>query len=104
MQIIGAFLSYVGNHMLFDLYMRYNKKIFYAHHRAKAIKIQSDGSFVTTVERYTHEIVKDTDKTVKIMPKVEIVQFRSQNVVLGGGGKQKIKKSTLKKYEISKST
>jgi hypothetical protein len=32
LQIIGSFLSFVGNSILYDIYSTYNQRIFYPHH------------------------------------------------------------------------
>lgn len=42
--------------MLNDIYKKYGKKLFYPHHKAKSIVMNSDGSFVTTVEKFTYEV------------------------------------------------
>lgn len=37
---------------------------------------------------------------MKLTPKVKIIKFHSRNVVIGTGGKQKLSKSFIKRYEI----
>jgi hypothetical protein len=49
--------------------------------------MNSDDSFVTTVEQHTYEIVKEGEKNVKLVPKVNIIKFHSKNIVIGTGGK-----------------
>jgi sporulation protein YlmC with PRC-barrel domain len=73
--------------MLYDIYQRFNKRIFYPHHKAKSIVMNQDGSFVTTVEQFTYEIQKEGERSIKLSPKVKIVKFHSRNVVIGTGGK-----------------
>ena len=90
--------------MLFDMFIKYNKRLFYPHHRAKQITIHMDGTFTTLVEKYTCDIVKESEKSLKVIPKTELIEFTSRHVVLACGGRQKLKKSTLKKYEISPKT
>ncbi|CDW84955.1 UNKNOWN [Stylonychia lemnae] len=104
LQLIGAFLSFAGNQMLYDIYQRFNKKIFYPHHKAKSIIVNQDGTFVTTVEQFTYEIQKEGERSLKLSPKVRIIKFHSKNVVIGTGGKQKIQKAMLKKLEVHPST
>eukprot|EP00347_Sterkiella_histriomuscorum_P021429 403334007 len=101
LQLIGSFLSFAGNCMLYDIYQRFEKKIFYPYHRAKSIVMNLDGSFVTTVEKFTYDVQKENDQSVKLIPKIQTVKFHSQNVVIATGGKQKVSKSQIKRYEIN---
>lgn len=49
--------------------------------------MNTDGSFVTTVEKYTYDVQKEGEKGVKLTPKIKIIKFHSKNVVIGTGGK-----------------
>ena len=72
--------------MLFDIWTRYNKKIFYPHHRAKHVQITRNGEFLTTVEKVASEVVKDSSGQYKLETKAQTVIFKSRNVVLASGG------------------
>lgn len=52
--------------------------------------MNTDETFVTTVEQFTYDIVKEGEKSVKLVPKINTIKFHSKNVVIASGGKQKI--------------
>lgn len=47
LQLIGTFLSFVGNLMLHDIFTRFGKKIFYGNCYAKSIRKTDRGLWLT---------------------------------------------------------
>lgn len=75
LELIGTFLSFVGNTMLFDILQTYSKKIFYPRHKAKKVKqIIRNGEVI-----WSTEVVKNEQQTVT---------FLSKNVIMATGASQ----------------
>ena len=49
LQLIGTFLTFVGNAMLKDIYERFSRKIFYGNAKAKKIQQVDDVYWLTEV-------------------------------------------------------
>ena len=64
--------------------------------------MNQDGTFTTIVEKNTYELIKESEKQIRLQPKTQILKFHSKNLVLASGGKQKIPTNFHKKYEIPK--
>lgn len=64
--------------------------------------MNDDGTFTTTIEKNTFDIVRE-DNSVFLKPKTVQIKMHSRNVVIASGGKQKIPSNFIKKYDIAKS-
>jgi hypothetical protein len=82
LQLIGTFLSYAGNQMLNDIFLKHNKKIFYGNHQAiKITQIQIGASIGFLTE------VKFIGQSEKSRPNLF---FKSKNLVMATGAQQVI--------------
>jgi hypothetical protein len=91
LQLIGTFLSFVGNIMLHDIFTRFGKKIFFGNCQAKRITQHEHGIWVT--------------EAVFIKSKMPMkIIFRSKNVIMASGSNQFVPKNFIKDFCIRPSS
>ena len=47
LSIVGTFMNYVGNHLLYYIYQAFKSKIFYGKHKVVSIQLLANGEFIT---------------------------------------------------------
>jgi hypothetical protein len=79
LSLIGTFLDYVGNHLLYHLHDKYKKRIFYPNSEVISVRHLPTGEMMTTVNSNFNGV------NMKL-------QFRSRAVVISNGAKPSIPK------------
>lgn len=77
MSLIGTFLNYVGNAVLYHIHDKYKKRVFYPFSEVVSIKHLTSGEILTTVTTSRDGVEMK-------------MQFRSKAVVVSNGGKPSI--------------
>lgn len=84
LHLIGAFLTFVGNAMLFDIFNRFGKKIFFGNCQATKVQ-QIDNGWTTEA------VLMNSNQPVKYL-------FKSKNVIFATGSNQFVPKNFIKDY------
>lgn len=79
LSLIGTFLNYVGCHVLYYLYDKFKKRIFYPHSEVVSIRHLTSGEMVTTVNSNVNGVIMK-------------LTFKSRAVIVSNGAKPSIPK------------
>ena len=92
LSVAGHLLNYVGNHILYYVYMSTQKKIYYPKHQALSVQLMGNGDVVTQVLKTEFTMTVDNSVTPPVYNmkegKQSVVYFRSKAILIGAGASQ----------------
>ena len=87
LNLIGQYLNYAGNHLLYHMATIMKRKVFFPNHRVTKVELLPGGEVMTTTMRKVVVMRKDDPDYYSFQEKEQKVQFRSKCVVFSNGGK-----------------